>query len=145
MLIDFMVQWEFILFNFDSQCQIYVPKIIMMVEIQIFVNFDISEILPPWEHVFWVSIRKSVRKWILLHQMKYNILCKTSHFSLAIPSILAFTVVAGQAIHPSAVTYIFLMTLPLGLLWENLQYIIDLLLVLHTDMQEIRSFFSFLV
>ena len=27
--------------------QIYVPKIIMMLEIQIFVNFDISQILPP--------------------------------------------------------------------------------------------------
>ena len=83
MLIVFTVPWEFILFNFDTKYQIYVPKIRCRnyrkgcrrnAELQ-----PKSQNLRASEHVFRGSVRKSFRKEVLLYQMKCNFICK--HFA----------------------------------------------------------------
>ena len=83
-------------------CPKYVAEIMKksVVEMQIFINFDKSQNLPESENVFRGSIRKSFRKEFLLHQMKCNFLCKIFASN---PSILAFAVVTGQAMHASVV------------------------------------------
>ena len=57
------------------------PKIMKkaLIEIQNSVNFGKSQNFPAYEHVFEGSIKKSFRKELLLHQVKYDFRHKTSY------------------------------------------------------------------